>query len=87
MNQRLGSLSPLKFAIRSMSTQARGTVKWFDNVKGFGFIEPEDGGRDLFVHYSQIEGDGYRTLEAGQTVAYVHDDGEKGPSATSVVPI
>jgi CspA family cold shock protein len=63
-----------------------GTVKWFDASKGFGFITPEDGGKDLFVHHSEIKIDGYASLNEGQKVEYVLGQGQKGPCATSVVP-
>ena len=66
---------------------SRGTVKWFNAGKGFGFITPEDGGKDLFVHYSEIRsGDEYATLNEGQAVEYEAAEGQKGPCATSVVP-
>jgi len=64
-----------------------GTVKWFDASKGFGFITPEDGGKDLFVHHSEIKSDGYASLNEGQKVEYVVGQGQKGPCATSVVSI
>ncbi|HJK96582.1 MAG TPA: cold shock domain-containing protein [Polyangiaceae bacterium LLY-WYZ-14_1] len=60
-----------------------GTVKWFNNAKGYGFIQREDG-PDVFVHYSQIAGDGFRTLQQGQEVAYELKDGPKGPFAAEV---
>jgi CspA family cold shock protein len=63
---------------------ARGTVKWFDGEKGFGFITPEDGGKDLFVHFSNITGSGYKTLEEGQAVQFEVGEGRKGPEATDV---
>ncbi len=63
---------------------ATGTVKWFSDQKGFGFIEPEGGGADLFVHHSNIESDGYRTLEDGGRVEYEPGEGRKGPEATKV---
>ena len=63
---------------------ALGTVKWFNNAKGYGFIVPEHGGQDLFVHYSAIEMEGYRTLKAGQEVAYEEQEGDKGGSAVRV---
>ncbi len=65
---------------------AIGTVKWFSDQKGYGFITPEDGSKDLFVHYSSIVGDGFRTLEDGQKVEYEAGEGRKGPEATSVRP-
>jgi len=65
---------------------AKGTVKWFSEQKGFGFIVPEDGGDDLFVHHSNIAGDGFKTLQEGQAVEYVAGQGKKGPEATDVSP-
>ena len=61
-----------------------GTVKWFNNAKGFGFILPDDGGDDLFAHYSAIEMDGYRTLKAGQTVEFEVEQGAKGLHAINI---
>ena len=63
---------------------ATGTVKWFSDDKGFGFITPDDGGRDLFVHFSGITGDGYRSLAEGAKVFYEEEDGPKGPKAINV---
>lgn len=63
-----------------------GTVKWFDATKGFGFISPEDGGKDVFVHHSSINGDGYKTLAEGQRVSFEVQQGEKGPAAVDVSP-
>jgi len=65
---------------------AHGTVKWFNNAKGFGFIRPEDGGEDIFAHYSTIQMDGYRTLKAGQDVNYELNAGPKGHHAASITP-
>lgn len=66
----------------------KGTVKWFNADKGFGFIIPEEGGRDLFVHHSEIKnGGGYATLNDGQPVEYEFADTPKGPCANSVTPI
>jgi CspA family cold shock protein len=64
---------------------ATGTVKWFSDDKGFGFITPDDGGRDLFVHYSGISGDGYRSLAEGAKVSYEEEQGVKGPKAVNVM--
>jgi CspA family cold shock protein len=64
-----------------------GTVKWFSDEKGFGFITPEDGGKDLFVHFSGIAGSGFRTLAEGSKVSYAAETGPKGPNATNVTPI
>lgn len=68
-------------------SMATGEVKWFNNAKGWGFIVPENGGADVFVHYSSINGTGYKTLLAGQTVSYDLDSGERGAHATNVVPL
>jgi cold shock protein len=61
-----------------------GTVKWFSDEKGFGFITPEDGGKDLFVHHSAIQGGGFRTLAEGARVSYDAEQGPKGPAAANV---
>jgi CspA family cold shock protein len=66
---------------------ATGTVKWFSPSKGFGFIAPEDGGADLFIHFSNISGNGYRNLEEGQKVEYEAQQGKKGMEATNVMVI
>jgi cold shock protein len=64
-----------------------GKVKWFNNAKGFGFIAPENGGDDVFVHYSVIGGDGYRTLTKGQAVEYSVEQGPKGMHAVEVLKL
>lgn len=69
-----------------MSDTQNGKVKWFDNDKGYGFIE-RDGGKDLFVHFNSIEGSGHRSLQEGQSVAFVEVEGKKGPQAESVKPL
>jgi CspA family cold shock protein len=66
---------------------ATGTVKWFNSEKGYGFITPEDGTKDLFVHFSGIVGEGYKSLAEGQKVEYTQTMGQKGPQATGVRPI
>ena len=66
---------------------AEGTVKWFSNEKGYGFITPEDGTKDLFVHFSSISGEGYRSLNDGAKVSYEAEDGPKGPVAVNVQEI
>ena len=63
---------------------ATGTVKWFSDDKGYGFITPDDGGRDLFVHHSGIGGEGYRSLTEGAKVTYSAEQGDKGPKAVNV---
>ena len=64
----------------------QGTVKWFNDEKGYGFISPDDGGEDLFVHYSGIEGDGFRTLDEGARVTFEQTQGKKGMQAVNVLP-
>ena len=66
---------------------ARGSVKWFSEKKGYGFITPDDGGKDLFVHFSNIQGEGFRNLEDGQPVEYDEAEGKKGPEAQNVHPL
>jgi CspA family cold shock protein len=66
---------------------ATGTVKWFNSDKGYGFIAPEDGGEDLFVHHSEIQGEGYRELRENQRVEFTVGQGKKGPQATAVKPL
>ena len=63
-----------------------GTVKWFNDAKGYGFITPSDGGKDLFVHFSAIQGSGFKTLKEGDKVQFDVGQGAKGPSATNVRP-
>lgn len=64
-----------------------GTVKWFDSTKGYGFITPDDGGKDVFVHHSEINMQGYASLDDGQKVEYSMGEGKKGPCATGVTPL
>lgn len=62
-----------------------GIVKWFDNKKGYGFISPSDGSQDVFVHFSKIQMQGYKTLTEGQAVEFESEQGQKGPQATLVI--
>lgn len=65
----------------------KGVVKWFNSEKGFGFIMPEDGGPDLFAHFSEIQIEGYKVLEENQRVSYVSGQSPKGPQATKITPL
>ena len=79
----IGSSSE-RAAIARSSVLASGTVKWFSEQKGYGFITPDDGGKDLFVHFTNIVGEGFKNLQDGQAVSYVPAEGKKGPEATEV---
>ena len=66
---------------------ATGVVKWFSAEKGYGFLTPDDGGADVFVHFSAIQGDGYKSLDEGQQVEFEVTSGQKGPQAANVKPV
>lgn len=70
-----------------MSNVSTGTVKWFNDAKGFGFITPANGGEDLFAHFKEIVGDGFKSLAEGQRVEYVEARGPKGMQATKIRPV
>jgi CspA family cold shock protein len=77
-------LCPFLSSRGGVSSMATGTVKWFNADKGYGFITPDDGGEDLFVHHSAIAGEGYKTLAENAKVQYEPEQGQKGPQATNV---
>src|SRR4029077_607561 len=72
---------------REVFFMATGTVKWFNDAKGYGFIAPEDGSKDLFVHHTNVQGEGFKSLAEGAKVQYEAREGAKGPEATNVVAI
>lgn len=85
MKEVAGGIVDGNFSVRG-KCMATGKIKWFNNAKGFGFIAPQDGGADVFVHFSAIQADGYRTLNEGQDVTYDVEQGPKGLQAVNVVP-
>ena len=70
-----------------MSDKMKGQVKWFNESKGFGFITPADGRKDVFVHFSAIQGNGFKTLAEGQNVEFTIENGAKGPAAANVTAL
>ena len=72
--------------VNEVCFMASGIVKWFNDSKGFGFIAPEDGSKDVFVHHTAIQGTGFKSLAEGQRVTFSVEQGPKGPSATNVQP-
>jgi CspA family cold shock protein len=75
------------FIKESYMSASTGIVKWFNDTKGFGFITPEGGGEDLFAHFKEIQGSGFRTLKEGQRVEYTAQRGPKGMQATQIKPL
>ena len=71
-------------SIEKEMTMAAGTVKWFNDSKGFGFITPDDGGKDLFAHHTEIQGSGFKSLKEGQKVEFEPTQGQKGPAASKI---
>jgi CspA family cold shock protein len=80
----LGTLPRGNLTLKASMSTHTGTVKWFNDSKGYGFITPDEGTKDLFVHHSNIAGDGFKTLAEGARVSYEAREGEKGPEATEV---
>ncbi len=70
-----------------MADRLTGTVKWFNGEKGYGFATPDDGGKDVFIHYTAIQSEGYRTLDEGDRIEFAIEAGEKGPKAVNVTKI
>lgn len=70
-----------------IQNMATGTVKWFNDAKGFGFITPDDGGEDLFAHFSEVQGNGFKSLQEGQKVSFEVKQGPKGKQAGSIKPL
>ncbi|AAF96830.1 TPA: cold-shock protein [Vibrio cholerae] len=70
-----------------MSTKMTGSVKWFNETKGFGFLTQDNGGNDVFVHFNSIQSEGFKTLAEGQRVSFIVEQGKKGPQASNVVAL
>lgn len=80
----IGTASPLGLVYPRRGSTANGTVKWFNDAKGFGFISPDEGGEELFAHFSAIQMNGFKTLKEGQRVAFDVTQGPKGKQATNI---
>lgn len=78
---------PFVTGLKGSAHMATGTVKWFNDSKGYGFVTPDDGGKDLFVHHSQIQGEGFKSLAEGAKVEFEPREGQKGPEATNVIAV
>jgi cold shock protein len=78
---------PFVKLVREVFFMASGTVKWFNDSKGYGFITPDEGTKDLFVHHSNIAGEGFKSLAEGARVEFEEREGQKGPEATNVAPV
>jgi CspA family cold shock protein len=81
------SIYPFSREVEEVCSMATGTVKWFNDAKGYGFITPDEAGKDIFVHHSAIAGEGYKSLAEGMKVEFEAAEGEKGPEARNVVQI
>jgi cold shock protein len=87
MRVALRLLCPFTIRQKEVSDMATGTVKWFNDQKGYGFITPDEGGKDVFVHHSSIAGDGFKSLAEGAKVEFEVAEGQKGPEAKNVVTV
>jgi CspA family cold shock protein len=84
---RIAPSLPVRELVREVFSMATGTVKWFNDSKGYGFITPDEGSKDLFVHFSSIAGDGFKSLPEGARVEFESREGQRGPEATNVIPV
>jgi cold shock CspA family protein len=87
LRERLAATARLQFSIFSGCRMATGTVKWFNEAKGYGFITPDDGGQDLFAHFSEIQAKGFKTLQEKQKVSFEVKTGPKGKQAAQIKPV